>query len=244
VRSLERVAVHEAGHAVAAEQVGFGQTRVELLPDGAGTCYFDADASSAATLLRLRRQLVVMLSGLFAEYMSADSDLCSFPARTALALECSPRATPWATLQDFDATVARLHPGDRDEAQLAAYRWLDRELPAAAEEGAEILKRNWERVLTLADRLLDSRGGIVNLGNDTATFSNRSRRRPVRLPLLTTNKTCGAKAAQRGDLRARRTTRRTETMTSIIEERRVKLARLRRALMAPRTRCSSTVLDG
>ena len=166
MRSLETVAVHEAAHAVAAEQVGFGPTGVELLPDGAGTCYFDAGASSAETLPRRRRQLVVMLSGLLAEYMSAGSDLRSFPARTALALECSPRATPWATSQDFHATVARLHPGDRDEAQLAAYRWLDRELPAAAEEAAEILKRNWQRVLTLADRLLDSRAGIVNLGND------------------------------------------------------------------------------
>lgn len=136
-----------------------------------------------------------MLGGLLAECMHARSDLRSFPARTALALECSPRATPWATLQDFHATIARLHPGDCDEAQLAAYRWLDRELPAAAEEATEILERNWERVLTLADRLLDSRAGIVNLGIDAATFSNRSGRRPVRLPLLTTNKTRGPKAA-------------------------------------------------
>jgi hypothetical protein len=72
VRSLETVAVHEAAHAVAAEQVGFGPTGVELLPDGAGTCYFDAGASSAETLPRLRRQLVVMLSGLLAEYIAAE----------------------------------------------------------------------------------------------------------------------------------------------------------------------------
>jgi hypothetical protein len=43
--------------------------------------------------------------------------------------------------------------------------------------------------------LLESPGGSVNLTPDAGTFINRRNRTPVRLPLLTTNKTRGPKAA-------------------------------------------------
>lgn len=47
MRSLETVAVHEAAHAVAAKQVGFGPPRIELLENGGGTCWWDGDAGES-----------------------------------------------------------------------------------------------------------------------------------------------------------------------------------------------------
>jgi hypothetical protein len=138
----ERTALHEAAHAVVAEEVGFHPTTIELNDDGSGICYFD-DPVTVATLPRLRRELVVLLAGRVAEYIDTGSDLASFPAQCVVALECSPRTNRWATMADFHAHVVELHGcSDDPVAQVDAYRWQDRELPAAAEAAAEISDAN------------------------------------------------------------------------------------------------------
>jgi hypothetical protein len=160
----ERTALHEAGHAVVAEEVGFRPTAIELNDDGSGTCYFD-DPVTVPTLPRLRRELVVLLAGRVAEYIDTGSDLTSFPAHCVVALECSPRTNRWATMADFHENVVELHGRSDDPvAQVAAYRWQDRELPEAAEEAAEILRRKWDRVRSLAAQLIEAPDGVVRLG--------------------------------------------------------------------------------
>jgi hypothetical protein len=126
-------------------------------------CYFDY-SSTLSTLPRLRRELIVLLAGRVAEYIDSRRDLRSFPASSVLALECSPRTNRWATMADFHAHVVELHGHVEDPgAHVAAYRWQDRELPAAAETAAEILKHNWHSVQSLAARLMEAQDGVVRL---------------------------------------------------------------------------------
>jgi hypothetical protein len=158
-----RTALHEAGHAVVAEEKGFAPTRIELCDDGAGRCYFEISVG-AETLSRLRRELVVLLAGRIAEYIDTRSDLRSFPARSVLALECSPRMTRWTSVTDFHADVVRLHGRTDDpSAHVSAYRWEEQELRAAADEAAQILRRRWPAVQQLAVRLSESDNGILDL---------------------------------------------------------------------------------
>lgn len=170
----ERTALHEAGHAVVAEEVGFRPTTIELNDDDSGFCSFD-DPVTVPTLPRLRRELVVLLAGRVAEYIDTGSDLASFPAHCVVALECSPRTNRWATMADFHAHVVELHGRSDDPvAQVAAYRWQDRELPAAAEAAAEILRRKWDRVCSLAEQLTEAPDGVVRLGPAGGAMSGRT----------------------------------------------------------------------
>jgi hypothetical protein len=57
----ERTALHEAAHALVAEELGFRPTRIELTQHGGGMCYFD-DSTAVSALPRLRRELVVLLA--------------------------------------------------------------------------------------------------------------------------------------------------------------------------------------
>jgi Fe-S-cluster formation regulator IscX/YfhJ len=170
----ERTALHEAGHAVVAEEVGFRPTTIELNDDGSGICYFD-DPVTVPTLPRLRRELAVVLAGRVAEYIDTGSDLASLPAQSVVALECSPRTNRWATMADFHAHVVELHGSSDDPvAQVAAYRWQDRELPAAAEAAEEILRRKWDRVRSLAEQLIEAQDGVVRLSQAGGGTSART----------------------------------------------------------------------
>src|SRR4029453_18800466 len=96
--------------------------------------------------------------------MDTGSHLASFPASSVLALECSPRTNRWPTIADFHAHVVELH-GRRENPvpKVAAYRWQDRELPVAVEAAAEILRREWHSVRSLAARLIEAQDGVVRL---------------------------------------------------------------------------------
>ena len=178
----DRIALHEAAHAVVAEEVGFRPTRIELTQDGAGMCCFD-DSSELSTLPHVRRELVVLLAGRVAEYIDSGNDLRSFPASSVLALECSPRTNRWATMADFHAHVVQLHGRSDDPAvQVAAYRWQDRELPAAAEAAAEILRRKCDRVRSLAEQLIEAPDGIVRLAAAPGATSTPTRSRLEQVP--------------------------------------------------------------
>jgi hypothetical protein len=120
----ERIALHEAAHAVVAEELGFRPTTIELTQGGAGMCYV-GDSTAVSTLPRLRRELVVLFAGHVAEYIDSGSDLASLPVQCVLALECSPRTNRWArtagqrwrsftaTLWNCTAAPTILSPGRR-----------------------------------------------------------------------------------------------------------------------------------
>jgi hypothetical protein len=67
-------------------------------------------------------------------------------------------------MADFNAHVVELHGSSDDPvAHVAAYHWQDRELPAAVEAAAEILKREWHRVRWLGAQLIEAEDGVVSL---------------------------------------------------------------------------------
>jgi hypothetical protein len=76
---------------------------------------------------------------------------------------------------DGAALCLRYRDADDARAQVGVYRWEDRELPAAAKEAAEILRRNWPRVRSLAARLSEAEEGTVNLTAGGATTARRTR---------------------------------------------------------------------
>jgi hypothetical protein len=114
--------------------------------NGAGTCWFSH--VDVETLPALRRYLVVALAGHVAEWLDGGRNLDAFPARAALALECSSRRGPWATWDELHAHIVRLHHRGHDaKAEVDAYRWEDSAVAEATEEAAGMLERGWQRVL-------------------------------------------------------------------------------------------------
>jgi hypothetical protein len=81
-------------------------------------------------------------------------------------------------MADFHAHVVELYGHIEDpRAHVAAYRWQDRELPAAAEAAAEILKRKWHSVCALAAQLIEAHDGVVRLAAADIATSVRTRSR-------------------------------------------------------------------
>jgi hypothetical protein len=78
-------------------------------------------------------------------------------------------------MADFHAHVVELHGRSDDPvAQVSAYRWQDRELPAAAEAAAKILRRKWDRVRSLAAQPIEAPDGVVKLAAARAGTSART----------------------------------------------------------------------
>jgi hypothetical protein len=180
-----KTALHEAGHAVVGQALGYRVGEVMLRSAESGHC--DVEMSPRGdTLTALERELSFVLAGRLAgaiaegksvRHLSETRRLLEEPAGYWLTgtLDLESRSSGMGSADYRKAAAALLGDGE-----LAGYHWLDKALPAAAGEAVRILRERWDDVESLARRL--DAEGKVELAETNGT------RRGTRAPVKTTTK--------------------------------------------------------
>lgn len=162
-------AVHEAGHAVVAEELGYEVTRVEIYTDGYGFCGFRLPVGDLNSCGGRYRRLAVAAAGQVAEEIYYDLP----PDRDEVI--------------SYVLSLVGMHPddligeGDRGDAALilgepcTCGRTVEAEAREAMDVAEEILRERWEDVLTLAATLVPDDS---HAAENAAILAAAKRRRP------------------------------------------------------------------
>jgi hypothetical protein len=143
--------LHEAGHAVVATKLNWTVYALRVNADTSGACYFDPAERREGGEHDLRRDLAVTVAGKAAEALAHGRDPRDLRLYRVLRVEGRDRDP--CSFSDFVWRKAQLTE-DRDPAD--ARRWVEAELPIAAELAAFILERHWGEVSDLAAALNDA----------------------------------------------------------------------------------------
>lgn len=175
-------AIHEAGHAVVGQALGFMVNEVRIR-EGAGGGSCDTELPPRDSLDAIQRELSFVLAGRLAVALEQQEDLSRFSGRplegglllNTIELESSSVDGERGTGMHYRHYAKAA--GDLLGDELAGWHWLDKATERAANETIRILRERWDDVQGLAIRL-DVRGE-VDLGE--AARKTRLRREIERL---------------------------------------------------------------
>jgi hypothetical protein len=139
----EKLAVHEAGHAIVGRELGIDVLRVTVSDGERGHCHYGQTHTD--TLSALRSRLTMSVAGKIAEEIAVGSDWRRLPLHAVRDLEPT----------DYLGEVTNVFAARGDDyPRMSAYCWLDEATPAAGNRAALILNERWSDVLDLSARLL------------------------------------------------------------------------------------------
>jgi hypothetical protein len=154
-----RTALHEGGHAVAADSLGVGVVRAHVNEDGTGIYFLDLPQTD--THGTLNRNMAITLAGPIAAAKAEGKDWETLDLRALVDQEGTDRDLRCDYAQFAFRKTAVYHDNDGlpfEQAVAKAIRWADRELFYAAALAADIIERRWDDVAEFASRLIKDLG--------------------------------------------------------------------------------------
>lgn len=162
-----KTSLHEAGHAVVARALGLRVREVTVSRDGSsGRCW--AHVTGRDSLDDIRRELSFDLAGQLAVHLEADKEVRDDALKSIIEREAILDWPSRTGMEGYRGSVAGLLGNE-----LAAFRWLEDELPVIAADTEKLIVGEWDELVDLARRLMRSASGTVYLGDEWKQRSNR-----------------------------------------------------------------------